>query len=177
MSNINSIRRLSNKVLIILWIGLFLNPLVFTILWFYSAFNSRDEHFFNDLFLDNELPLSIAQAISGYLVLNITIFISMLIIWQLIKLFRLYREGDVFTAGNISCYKNTANLMILYVVMGYLEEIMLGVVLSYGQDDAAFGVSASDSDLTLLISGIIIRVIAKVMVEAKNLQDEQSLTI
>ncbi|CAK3052721.1 hypothetical protein VCRA2133E348_50037 [Vibrio crassostreae] len=41
----------------------------------------------------------------------------------------------------------------------------------------SFTFDIADSDVALLISGIIIRLIAQVMTEAKELHDEQSLTI
>ncbi|PMP00353.1 hypothetical protein BCS89_23580 [Vibrio splendidus] len=173
----NSIRTLSNRILILLWGVLFLNPISFAVLWFSNVFNSSSEFFFFDAPFDIELPLGIGQALSGYLISNITVIVAALITWQLIKLFNLYRIGKVFTSSNIMCYQKIANMMILYVVIGYLEEFLLGFALTYGGSEISFGVSAADSDIALLTTGIIVRVIAKVMAEAKILQDDQSLTI
>lgn len=177
MSNMNSIKKLSNGVLIILWAGLILNPISFAVLWFSSVQGSGNSSITFDLPFYAELPMSPGQAITGYLIANITIIVAMLMTWQLIKLFRLYRAGQVFTDLNIFCYQKIANLMIVYVVVGYAEDVLFSAALSYGNEDITFGITASDSDITLLISGIIIRVIAKVMIEAKALQDEQALTI
>ena len=103
--------------------------------------------------------------------------IGVLITWQLIKLFQLYSLGNVFTTKNIAIYHKIANLMILFVIMTFVEELLFGLVLTLGQETISFGINISDSNLALLIAGIIIRLIAKVMAEAKCLHDEHSLTI
>ncbi|MGF1727018.1 DUF2975 domain-containing protein [Photobacterium nomapromontoriensis] len=177
MDNLQSIRTLSNRLLIGLWAVLIINPIFTATMWFSSVYTPNNEFFYSDFSFPVELPLSTGHAIVGYLVINLTVIVASLITWQLIKLFQLYSQGEIFTLNNINHYRAIGNLMILYVLVGCLDGLLLGPALTYGQEEMSFCFDIADSDIALLVSGAIIRLIAKVMTEAKGLYDEQSLTI
>ncbi|CDT52037.1 DUF2975 domain-containing protein [Vibrio coralliirubri] len=177
MNNLQNIRILSNRLIIVLWAVLIINPIFTLIMWFGSVYMPNNELIYSELSFPIELPLSAGHAIMGYLVINLTVIVASLITWQLIKLFQRYSKGEIFGINNIHHYKAIGNLVILYVLVGCLDGLLLGPALTYGQQDMSFTFDIADSDVALLISGIIIRLIAQVMTEAKELHDEQSLTI
>ncbi len=177
MDNLQSIRTLSNRLLVVLWTILFINPIFTMIMWFGSVYIPNNEFFYSELPFPIELPLSTGNAIMGYLVVNLTVIVASLITWQLIQLFQRYSQGAIFTLNNIYHYRSIGNLVIIYVLVGCLDGLLLGPALTYGHQDMSFSFGIADSDIGLLISGIIIRLIAQVMIEAKELHDERSLTI
>lgn len=177
MNNLQSIRTLSNRLLTVLWAVLIINPIFTLIMWFGGVYIPNNEFIYSEFSFPIELPLSAEQSIMGYLVINLTVIVASLITWQLIKLFQRYSQGEIFTLNNIHHYKTIGNLAIIYVFVDFLEGLLLGPALTYGQQEMSFAFDIADSDITLLISGIIIRLIAQVMIEAKELHDEQSLTI
>ncbi|MBY4678582.1 DUF2975 domain-containing protein [Marinobacterium arenosum] len=177
MSNLDGIRTLSNRLLICLW-GVLISALpLSTAFWFYAALGEPNPNFDAEFPFELALPMSQGQALAGYPVAMIGTLLTMAITWQLIRLFRLYRDGEVFSGAVTDCYRKAATLLILLVLTGPLQDLLLGVALSIGQPESNVGVNLSDSDLTLLLVGIIVRLVAKVMAEAAQLHDEQALTI
>lgn len=177
MNNIDGIRSLSQRLLVCLWLVLILNPLFNAFIWFNTVLSDGNGEFITQLPFDAQFPLETSSIILGFLVTNITVLIVSLMLWQLIKLFRLYRSGLIFTLANVACYKNIANYLILFVVAGILDGLLLGPALTFQNEDIDFYFDISDGDIMLLVTAIIIRLIAKVMSEAKGLLEEQALTI
>ncbi len=58
-----------------------------------------------------------------------------------------------------------------------LSDILLSIALSYTEDNVEGGFNISDSEISMLVIGLIVRVIAKVMEEASLIREEQELTI
>ena len=171
MQNSSSVASLSNKVLMVLWFILFFNPLSNAFLWFLGA--SGDSDSFKLTVNGEEGFFNGSEQITSYLISNITILGMTLITWQLIKLFKLYKDGQVFTERNVKQYINISKCIILYVVFRALESFLFSLL--YMPDGFVFGIE--DFDVALIVTGVIVRLIAKVMHEAKGLYDEQSMTI
>ena len=147
------------------------------IMWFGSVYVPSNELLYSEFPFPVDLPLSGDKAIMGYFVINLTVIVASLITWQLIKLFQRYSRGEIFTLNNIHHYRTIGNLIIVYVIVGCLDGLLLGPVLTYSHEDLSFSFGIEDNDIALLISGVIIRLITQVMIQAKELNDEQSLTI
>lgn len=177
MNNIEGIRSLSQRLLVCLWLVLILNPLFNAFIWFNTALSDGNGEFVTQLPFEHQLPLDTSATILGFLVTNITVLITSLMIWQLVKLFRLYHSGLIFTIENVACYKQMANYLILFVFACILDGLLLGPALTFQNEEMSFYFDISDGDIMLLVTAIIIRLIAKVMREAKGLYDEQTLTI
>lgn len=177
MDNLSGIRKISQRLLICLWAVLIINPVFNAVMWFGAVFDVNNEFFMADFPYYLELPLDIGPTLLGFAVSNITVVVASMIVWQLITLFRLYRDGKIFAMDNVNCYHNIANYIILYVFAGFAVGLLMGPALTYNLEETTVSFGLTDSDITLLIIGIMIRLIAKVMREAKGLYDEQTLTI
>jgi len=177
MSVQHAIQTLSQRLLVLLWIILLCTPLSLTYLWFYGTLFDSPTGVNLEFSYDVSLPMSLGQSLIGYPFALVPSLVYMAIIWQLIRLFRLYRSGEVFTQDNISCFRHIANLMIATPFIDVLSDILLGAVLSFGQEDFNTGLSVDDSDLTILIIGLMVRAISHVMTLAKNLKEENELTV
>ena len=176
MSNTKSITKLSNTLLKILMAALILTPLLDAFCWFYGTI-TPNQYISFDFPFPISLPFSLTKSLLGFPVILITSAIYMAIIWQLIKLFRLYKIGDVFTQANVSCFKKISNLIIIYPFADIISTTLLGVVLSIGQDDLNCGISIEDSHVSLLVIGIMLRVVSHVMILANEMKEDQELTV
>ncbi|UTT85191.1 DUF2975 domain-containing protein [Vibrio pelagius] len=171
MSSLNSVASLSNKVLISLWLIIFLNPISHAFLWFYGAFGGNDGVI---LTVNGEQDyFSNEGYIYGYFISNITMVAATLITWQLIKLFKLYKDGFVFTNKNADQYTKISYCILIYVLFRFIESM----VFSWFYSPNGFTFSIEDIDVALIVMSVIVRLVAKVMHEANELYEEQSMTI
>ncbi|MGR5145899.1 DUF2975 domain-containing protein [Photobacterium alginatilyticum] len=177
MSVQNAIQTLSQRLLILLWIILLFTPLSITFIWFYGTLVDSAGGVSLEFSYDVSLPLTVGKSLMGYPFALLPSLVYMAIIWQLICLFRLYQLGDVFTQANVSCFRRIANLMIATPVISVLSNMMLGAVLSIGQESFNIGFTIDDSDLTILLIGLTVRAISHVMTLAKDIKEENELTV
>ncbi|MUH96218.1 DUF2975 domain-containing protein [Aliivibrio fischeri] len=176
MNNLNNIQSFSSKLLIVFGFALFALPLMDTALWFAATlFNSQS---FQSTFpIEVTLPLSFSRSMLGYLPSMLPTLLTCAILWQLILLFRLYKKGQVFTLENTIRYRKIANILIMMPFVQVLSDILLSIALSYTEDNVEGSFNISDSEISVFVIGLIVRVIAKVMEEASLIREEQELTI
>ncbi|MGR2769662.1 DUF2975 domain-containing protein [Photobacterium ganghwense] len=171
MNKLNDIKSISTKMLIILWVMIILNPVFHILLWLFGTFTPNEE-FCTTLLVDSSNP-----SIPVLIISSLSLSVSTLIIWETIKLFKLYSIGEMFTIKNVERYKNLANYLIMYVFVSYFESILISVYLSYTIDDTTISVTFEGIDIALLVVGVIIKIIAKVMSKATEIHEEQLFTI
>ncbi len=176
MNNVNTIQSLSSKLLVAFWFALLFFPLLDTVFWFSATL--FDWQWFEASFpVEVTLPLSTSRSLLGYIPSMLPALMTSAILWQLILLFRLYKEGQVFTLDNTIRYRKIANTLIMMPFVVILSDILLSMVLSYTEENIEAGFEVSDAEINMLLIGLIVRVIAKVMEEASLIHKEQELTI
>lgn len=173
----DNITKLSNKLLIVFCFffamvivvdsALWLVTTVFHVTWVNASFPIEGV----------VLPLTPERALLGYIPMMLPGFLTMAMLWQLIRLFSLYKNHQIFTPSNTACYRRLSYLLMATPVIELLSDISLSFVLSYEQGNWKIGYKLTDSDFTMLIIGIIVFAIAKVMTQAVTLQQENELTI
>jgi len=171
-----SISTFSRKLLILFWFSFVFVAVLDTTLWFSATmFNSQ---WFDASFpVEVELPLSVTRSLVGYLPSMFSAFLTMAMLWQLIALFRLYEKGQIFEQRNVSCYKKLSYLLIATPFIGGISDLLLSLALSYNGDSWYLSVEIDDVDVTMMVIGFIVRVIAVVMERAVELREESELTI
>lgn len=141
----------------------------------------------------NRLPSAMPQEISGMIqrpiapsILAIAGIVSfalsalqMAMVWMLIRLFRLYRNGKFFLAENVSCLWNISKLLLAQAIATPVVKASLSMILSFANPPGQrmLNIGLDFSDISTAITGGIVFVIAYVMEEGRKLQDEQALTI
>lgn len=123
------------------------------------------------------LPLS-AKAM-GFVVSLLPAGASMYGVRVLMRLFRLYEQGQIFTAANVRCFGNLAKALFLWFGASVLSTPLLSMALTlhYPPGQRSITLSLGSPDLTALFLGLALRVAAWVMAEAQELQEEQELTV
>lgn len=171
-----SISNFSSKLLILFWFSMVFSVVLNTVFWFSATmFNAE---WFNASFpIDVSLPLSNARSLIGYFPSMISTLLTVALLWQLIVLFRLYEKGIIFQLQNAECFKKLSYLLITTPFVEFLMGVLLSFALSYNDGNWNTSFSIDDSDITMMIIGFIVRVIAVVMEKAADLQEESELTV
>ena len=105
---------------------------------------------------------------------------EMCIFYWLIRLFKLYEKGEIFTPKNVRYLWLIGITFILKDVVKIFTEAFLSFILTFHDHGAAkydIAISLSNHDLSTIFTGIIILLASWIMSEASKLQEEQSYTI
>lgn len=125
------------------------------------------------------LPLPVSARIMGFAVTMMPAGVAMIGAWHLMQLFRLYELGEIFRTANVRCFKNLSRVLIGWFVVGIVHRSLLSVVLTLhnppGQRYITFELGSPD--LTALLIGSVLAIIAWVMDEGRKLQEEQDYTV
>lgn len=97
----------------------------------------------------------------------------------LIRLFRLYERGQIFSADNVGCFRRLSRALMAWCLVGILIDPFMGIALTlhHPPGERILYVGLGSPDLTALLIGGILAVISWVMDEARKLEEEQALTI
>jgi hypothetical protein len=178
MENKERIRKASKKLKMLLWAAFFLIPVIHGLIWIF--FN----HFPDDS-ARKMLPIAVSGDLSastrslGFLVGMLPAGVTMVGVHTLIRLFYLYETGRIFTPLNVRCFRNLGRTLICWVLAGVLYQPLMSIVLTMhnppGERMVTIGLGSPD--VTALLMGGVLSVIAWVMEEARILQEEQDFII
>ena len=95
------------------------------------------------------------------------------------KLFSFYKEGVIFSFEHVGIFKNTSKALLLWVLLSIIYESVKSVLFSAGNPPGSrvVEVGFSSAEITTLMVGGIVLVIAWVMDEGRILTEEKELTI
>ena len=105
--------------------------------------------------------------------------VAMAGVYHLIRLFGLYERGDIFKLSNVHCYKKLSRVLIGWFLASILSSSLLSVVLTlhHPPGQRTISLEMRSSEITTLLVGLILMVIAWVMEEGRKLQEDQDLTV
>ena len=125
----------------------------------------------------SDYPLDLGTRLLATLVMLLPDLVFMLILWQLHQLFRGYRHAMLFTFSQIRRYRLIGLLLCASFVTKIITTPLLDTVLTLPGPELHGTINISSSDFQLLLAGLIVSALALVMREAKQLADEQQLTV
>ncbi|EHK5440239.1 DUF2975 domain-containing protein [Aeromonas hydrophila] len=121
--------------------------------------------------------LSLGTRLLGTLVMLLPDLVFMLMLWQLLQLFRGYRQAMLFTFSQIRRYQLIGLLLCVSFVTKIITTPLLDLVLTLPGPELHGQINIGSSVFQLLLAGLIVSALALVMREAKRLADEQQLTV
>ncbi|MEL1219597.1 DUF2975 domain-containing protein [Aeromonas hydrophila] len=124
-----------------------------------------------------DYPLNLGTRLLGTLVMLLPDLVFMLMLWQLLQLFRGYRQAMLFTFSQIRRYQLIGLLLCVGFVTKIITTPLLDIVLTLPGPELHGQINIGSSDFQLLLAGLIVSALALVMREAKRLADEQQLTV
>ncbi|MDF2392052.1 DUF2975 domain-containing protein [Aeromonas sp. 2HA2] len=125
----------------------------------------------------SDYPLDLGTRLLATLVMLLPDLVFMLILWQLHQLFRGYRHAMLFTFSQIRRYRLIGLLLCASFVTKIITTPLLDTVLTLPGPELHGTINIGSSDFQLLLAGLIVSALALVMREAKQLADEQQLTV
>ena len=95
------------------------------------------------------------------------------------KLFSFYRQGVIFSFAHVGIFRKTAKALVLWVILSIMYESAKSVIFSVGNPKGSriLEVGFSSGDITALLVGGIVFVIAWVMDEGRILAEDNELTV
>jgi uncharacterized membrane-anchored protein len=115
----------------------------------------------------------------GFLVTMMPAAVAISGAYYLMRLFHLYEQGQIFRPSNVQCFKKLSRVLIWWFAVGIIHRSLLSVALTLhnppGQRIFTLGIGSPD--LTALLLGGILAVIAWVMEEGRKLQEDQDFTV
>jgi hypothetical protein len=178
MDNRDRIRRASRRLRYLLLSLLFIMPVVDGLVWL-------NINRFPEIIYKNILPYFVVPPLPftarclGFVVTLIPMGVAMCGAFYLMQLFALYEQGHIFMMDNVRCFKKLSYVLIWWFVAGILYNSLLSVALTLHNPPGQriMILELSSSDLTALLLGGILAVIAWVMEEGRKLQEDQDLTV
>lgn len=115
----------------------------------------------------------------GFGLLMIPLTPMILFLHALRHLFRLYAQGVLFTAANVAAFRSMGLWMVLYAAAQIITAPLASVYFSWNNPpgERALSIELSSGMVTAAVIGGVIIVIARVMDEARRLQEDQALTV
>ncbi len=177
MEHSNRIKALSRKLRYVLFSCLVLVPVATVLYWtFFNHFPpSLKAHL--PVTVEGDLSLGIRFLALFVSAIPMTIKVAGLLI--LIKLFRLYEQGFIFTSSNVACFRKLGKILIVWFISVPIHAALLSIALTFQNQPGkrAIAISLGEADITALMVGVMLIVISWVMDEGRKLEDEQAYTI
>lgn len=95
-------------------------------------------------------------------------------------IFKNYRKGEIFTAENARLYRRIGILFFLNaLLMKPISDMFtyLAVTFTYNHGPRVIAISLGTPNLSIILSGVLVTMIAWVMLEGCKINQEQQLTI
>lgn len=135
----------------------------------------------------NEIPkgidilhtLSATTKLLAFTVDLIPLILNMLVVYFLIRLFALFKKGELFSLNNVICIKRTGIFLLVGQLVNPFYEAAISAVLTYGNPPGHRYAAAtlSGTNIGIILVSILIILISWIMAEGCKLQEEQRLTV
>lgn len=98
---------------------------------------------------------------------------------RLRQLFSLYAQGRIFTLANVACFRTLARSLLVWAVASILQTPLSGLAITAanpaGRHMLRLGIGSGE--LALFFVAAMAVIIARVMDEARRLEEDQALTV
>lgn len=123
--------------------------------------------------------LSLSTRIYGFLISLIPTTITLIVLYFLIKLFRLYESGSIFTMKNVLYIRNIAYTLLLGQLLHPIYEASMGIILTWHNPPGhrMAQVTLAGTNVGIILVAFLIILISWIMAEGCKLAEEQKLTI
>lgn len=179
----NKIKRLSTIFRILFQLAFIILPIILALYWIFAPSSFAQANGFSLSFLPSSVhimyKLTASTKLLGFLINLIPVGISMLILYFLIKLFRLYEQGAIFTINNVRYIKNIGYTMLIGQLLNPIYDLLISFALTFknppGHRYAL--ITLDNTNIAIIVTAFIIILIAWIMAEGCKLREEQDYTV
>lgn len=124
-------------------------------------------------------PITPTTRVLAFIASLIPTGIIMLGLHLLIRLFKSYEQGEIFTLANSKTFKKLGFCLLYWIITDVLYGALLSVILSSNgnQQNRELTLTLTAPDLLPLILAAVIIVISQIMTEGQKISDEHQQTI
>ncbi len=180
MDNLSKIKKFSQNIHLLLSFLIVAIPIYYVSYW--AFINYLPETFINvniqpTPLVPYELPIKLQ--VIGFFASLLPLSALIYVITNIRKLFSYYKEGLIFSFEHVGLFKKTAKTLVLWVILSIIYESAKSVIFSTGNPPGSrvLKVGLSSAEITTLIVGGIVFIIAWVMDEGRILNEETQLTV
>lgn len=115
----------------------------------------------------------------GFLVSLIPAGVILAVLYCLIRLFRFYEKGVIFSIENVRMIRNMGYLLLVGQLLHPVYDVLMSLVLTWHNPvgHRMIGISEGSMNIGIVMIGLLIILVSWIMTEAQKLQEEQQLTI
>jgi len=180
MDNLLKIKKFSKNLHLLLSFLVVMIPLYYVCYWVFI--NYLPETLINVnihpvRLIPNELPVKLQ--VIGFIISLLPLSALIYVVLNIRKLFSFYKEGVIFSFEHVSLFKKTAKAIVFWVLLSISYESAKSVIFSAGNPPGSrvIKVGFSSAEITTLLVGGIVLIIAWVMDEGRILNEEHKLTV
>ncbi len=184
--SMNKIQRVSLFLRFVFQIAFVVLPLMLALYWIFAPqlnLNSMRYNLPIISFIPDGIeilhPITGTDALWGFLIGLLPTTIEMMILYFLIKLFKLYEQGKIFTLPNVECLKKIGICMLINQGASLIYEALISFVLTMHNPAGhrMASVFFGTYDIYNIVTAIMVIVISWIMAEGCKLHEEQQLTV
>lgn len=125
--------------------------------------------------------LTSSEKFLGFIFNCIPMAVYLFILYSLIKLFRLYEQGEIFSLKNVKNIRNVGYGLLIGQLIYPFYSVIMGLVLTLGNPKGQhlryIAITLDQTNIGILLTGLLVILISWIMAEGCKLQEEQQLTI
>lgn len=173
---VERIQRLSKRLRVMFVVMMFGVPLLDAGYWLF--FNHLPQSLMALPFAVSQPPSFLIRTLA-FLVSLLPVGIATYGVYTLARLFALYQEAVIFTTENVKLFRRLGYTLLLWVIARLVYLPLLSLVLTFNNPPGERTMVAGFYllDITALVTGAVVLLIAWVMEEGRRLEDEQAHTI
>lgn len=180
MDNLSKIKKFSKNFHLLFSFLVMMIPLYYVSYW--AFINYLPETLINvnihpTPLIPNKLPVQLQ--LIGFITSLLPLSALVCVVINIRKLFSFYKEGDIFSFKHVRLFKKTAKALLLWVILSVIYESAKSVIFSSGNPPGSrvLNVGFTSAEITTLVVGGIVFIIAWVMDEGRLLNEEKELTV
>lgn len=110
---------------------------------------------------------------------SIPMFVQLYILFSLIRLFKLYEKGEIFSINNVRYIRNIGYALLVTQIIDPVYQGAMGFVLTrYNPPGHRFAsITLDQANIGVILIAFIVILISWIMAEGCRLREEQQLTI
>jgi len=123
--------------------------------------------------------LSVSEKSLGCLVSAIPVLVKMFIIYCLIKLFKLYEKGEIFSINHVRYICNIGYALLTGQLIEPFYQFVMGLVLTLNNPPhhRYAAITLDQTNVGILLTALLVILVSWIMAEGCKLREEQQLTI
>lgn len=126
-------------------------------------------------------PFSMNTKLWGFTISLIPLMANLFVLYFLIKLFRLYEQGEIFTMNNVRYIRNTGYALLIGQLINPVYQALLSMALTWHNPPhrglRVISVSLDGTNIGIVLMSLLIVLISWIMAEGYKLKEEQQLTV